>query len=260
MVHPDQPAAAATEETHFGFTNIPLDEKQERVDDVFHKVANRYDLMNDLMSGGLHRLWKDVFVAKIRPSRARAFRHLDVAGGTGDIAFRVAAAGGRDRGDGRSTSMATCSRVGRDRAAQARGSANKLRFVQGNAEELPLADAASTPIRSPSASATCRASSARSAEAYRVLKRGGHFLCLEFSNVDVPVFDRPLRSLFLRGHPGDRQGRHRRRRALSLSRRVDPQVSRRRNLPRHDRRRRFSRVGLTRLTGGIVAIHSGWKL
>ena len=76
------------EDTHFGFSRVPLQSKQARVDDVFHKVASRYDLMNDLMSGGLHRIWKDIFTARIRPFRKARFRHLDVAGGTGDIAFR----------------------------------------------------------------------------------------------------------------------------------------------------------------------------
>src|ERR1700730_16586506 len=81
------------EETHFGFSRLPLQDKQARVDAVFHKVASRYDLMNDLMSGGLHRIWKDILVSRIMPSRRIRFRHLDVAGGTGDIAFRVARGG-----------------------------------------------------------------------------------------------------------------------------------------------------------------------
>src|SRR3984957_11066132 len=82
-------------QTHFGFRTVDLDHKQAMVDDVFHRVARRYDLMNDLMSGGLHRAWKDALVTVIDPPRsARPFRLVDVAGGTGDIAFRVAAAGG----------------------------------------------------------------------------------------------------------------------------------------------------------------------
>src|SRR5580700_9182995 len=81
------------EETHFGFSRLPLADKQARVDAVFHRVASRYDLMNDLMSGGLHRIWKEIFVSRVKPSRKVRFRHLDVAGGTGDIAFRVAKAG-----------------------------------------------------------------------------------------------------------------------------------------------------------------------
>src|SRR5438270_10647871 len=83
------------EQTDFGFQTVPLDDKQRRVDDVFHSVAGRYDLMNDLMSGGLHRAWKDVLVTAVDPPRnGRPFSLLDLAGGTGDIAFRVVAEGG----------------------------------------------------------------------------------------------------------------------------------------------------------------------
>src|SRR3972149_6605184 len=79
----------------FGFRQVPLDDKQALVDDVFHSVARRYDLMNDLMSGGLHRAWKDALVSAVHPPKSeRAFAHLDLAGGTGDVAFRVVEAGG----------------------------------------------------------------------------------------------------------------------------------------------------------------------
>src|SRR5437588_5651493 len=87
--------ASAGDATYFGFQEIPLRDKQRRVDDVFHSVAGRYDLMNDLMSGGLHRAWKDVLVTAVNPPKtARRFALLDIAGGTGDIAFRILAAGG----------------------------------------------------------------------------------------------------------------------------------------------------------------------
>ena len=82
-------------DTHFGFRQVPLADKQALVDDVFHRVARRYDLMNDLMTGGLHRAWKDDLVTALNPPKGTApFRVLDVAGGTGDIAFRVIDAGG----------------------------------------------------------------------------------------------------------------------------------------------------------------------
>ena len=205
---------AARDETHFGRRTVRLDEKQGLVDAVFHKVADRYDVMNDLMSFGLHRVWKDVLVAKVRPSLARPFAHLDVAGGTGDVAFRVARAGGPLTTVTVVDINADMLRVGAERAARAVASRHRVTFVEANAEALPLRRRrASTPIRSPSAFATCRASRRRSAEAYRVLKRGGRFLCLEFSRVDVPVLDRALRRLFLRRHSGDRQGGRRRRRA-----------------------------------------------
>src|SRR3954463_10962701 len=86
--------ADETDRTHFGFKSVPRAEKQERVNNVFHTVARRYDLMNDLMSAGLHRAWKDALVTTLKPPKRRPFRHLDVAGGTGDVAFSVPDAGG----------------------------------------------------------------------------------------------------------------------------------------------------------------------
>ena len=83
------PHGQAGEETHFGFSTVALQEKQRLVDDVFHKVARRYDIMNDVMSAGVHRLWKEALVTALRPSQTRPLSLLDVAGGTGDIAFRV---------------------------------------------------------------------------------------------------------------------------------------------------------------------------
>src|ERR1700733_6351525 len=91
---PTEEFAGSPETTHFGFRDVPLGAKQAMVDDVFHSVANRYDLMNDLMSGGLHRAWKSALVSAVNPPKSRAFSLLDLAGGTGDVAFRVLAGGG----------------------------------------------------------------------------------------------------------------------------------------------------------------------
>lgn len=131
---------ARREETHFGERTVPLEEKQGLVDGVFHSVARRYDLMNDLMSGGLHRAWKDALVTAVNPPRSdRDFALLDLAGGTGDIAFRVAEAGGYG------TRAVVCDinagmlEVGRERAI-ARGLDDRVTFEQGNAEELPYPD------------------------------------------------------------------------------------------------------------------------
>src|ERR1700676_2611145 len=94
MNAPPEDSRANPETTHFGFRDVPLASKQTLVDDVFHSVANRYDLMNDLMSAGLHRAWKDALVTAVNPPKSRGFSLLDLAGGTGDVAFRVLAAGG----------------------------------------------------------------------------------------------------------------------------------------------------------------------
>src|SRR5258705_2968371 len=127
-------------DTHFGFRTVGIDHKQAMVDEVFDKVAPRYDLMNDLMSGGLHRVWKDILVTAVNPPRnERSFSALDVAGGTGDVAFRIVEAGGA------ATRVTVCDineemlSVGRERAAQRRRE-DRVNFMAGNAESLPFRD------------------------------------------------------------------------------------------------------------------------
>src|ERR1700675_2545210 len=127
------------ETAHFGSRQVPLIEKQALVDDVFHSVAHRYDLMNDLMSFGLHRAWKDALVAKVRPSLTRPFAHVDVAGGTGDVAFRVAKAGGPLTEVTVVDVNGDMLRVGEKRAGR-RAFSKRLTFIEGNAEALPLPD------------------------------------------------------------------------------------------------------------------------
>lgn len=252
---PRHPTGAET--THFGFADVALDHKQRLVDDVFHKVADRYDIMNDVMSGGLHRMWKDVLVAQVKPSRRGPFRHLDVAGGTGDVARRVAAAGGPRTEVTVLDINADMLRVGQRRLG---AYARDLRFVAGNAEVLPLPDRTydcytiAFGIRN-----VPRIPQALS-EAYRVLKRGGHFLCLEFSSVDVPGLDRIYDAFSFNLIPT--MGRF-------IAGDAEPYrylVESIRRFPKPDAfsdmiaEAGFRRVTATRLTGGVVAIHSGWKL
>src|SRR5271170_3704332 len=128
-----------TETAHFGSRQVPLDDKQALVDDVFHSVARRYDLMNDLMSLGLHRAWKDALVTAVNPPKNRPFSLLDIAGGTGDVALRVVAAGGPDTRATVSDINAEMLDVGRTRiTAQARDDA--ISFAEANAESLPFTD------------------------------------------------------------------------------------------------------------------------
>ena len=180
---------AAPDETHFGQRTIRLDEKQGLVDDVFHRVAGRYDVMNDLMSFGLHRLWKDALVAKVRPSRLRPFAHIDVAGGTGDVAVRVADAGGPLTAVTVVDVNADMLRVAADRAAM-RSDSSRLTFIEGNAEALPLPDSRFDAYTIAFGIRNVPRIERALSEAYRVLKRGGHYLCLEFSRVDLPVIEK----------------------------------------------------------------------
>jgi demethylmenaquinone methyltransferase / 2-methoxy-6-polyprenyl-1,4-benzoquinol methylase len=246
--------------THFGFETVPLGAKQARVDDVFHKVASRYDLMNDLMSMGLHRLWKEDLVSRVNPPKTRPFRHLDVAGGTGDVAFRVLKAGGPETDVTVLDVNAEMLGVGRERADGLFPDDPRIRFVQGNAEELDLhsntfdAYTIAFGIRNvPRIDRALR-------EAQRVLKRGGRFLCLEFSHVDIPGLDTIYNSYSFNLIPpigrlvtGDAQPYQ----YLVESIRKFPRPA---VFSAMIEEAGFRRVTASPLTGGVVAIHSGWKL
>ena len=252
--------AAPRDETHFGYSTIPLDEKQGRVDDVFHSVARRYDLMNDLMSGGLHRAWKDALLTAVNPPKGdRDFRLLDLAGGTGDVAFRVAQAGGAN------TRVTVCDinaemlAVGAERAAQ-RGLDHTVTFEQGNAEELPYADKSFDCVTIAFGIRNVPRIDRALAEAHRVLKIGGRFLCLEFSSVDVPGLDALYELYSFKLIPrigaavtGDREAYQ----YLVESIRKFPKPK---AFAAMIERAGFRRVSFRQLTGGVVALHSGWKL
>ena len=152
--------------THFGFRDVALGDKQTLVNDVFHSVASRYDLMNDLMSAGLHRVWKELMINALNPPRSDApFALLDIAGGTGDIAFRAAKAAGAGFHAIVCDINADMLEVGRERA-MAQHLDNRVSFVEGNAEALAFPDRRfdATPLRS--GFATCRGSTARCARRF----------------------------------------------------------------------------------------------
>jgi demethylmenaquinone methyltransferase/2-methoxy-6-polyprenyl-1,4-benzoquinol methylase len=247
------------ETTHFGFEDVPLGEKQGRVDDVFHKVAARYDLMNDLMSAGLHRLWKDTLVAMLRPPRGGQYRHLDVAGGTGDVAFRILDRAGTGAHVDVLDINASMLGVGAERAAE-RGYGDRIAFIEANAESLPQADRSYDGYTIAFGIRNVPRIPLALTEAHRVLKRGGRFLCLEFAPVDLPILDRiydtysfnvipPLGKLVT----GD--GEPYRYLVESI-----------RKFPRPDafaemiRAAGFRNVTWRSMSGGMVNIHSGWKL
>jgi demethylmenaquinone methyltransferase/2-methoxy-6-polyprenyl-1,4-benzoquinol methylase len=252
--------SGAGEKTHFGFRQVPLAGKQALVDDVFHSVAPRYDLMNDLMSGGLHRAWKDALVTAVDPPKsARPFLLLDLAGGTGDIAFRAAAAGGAGT---RATVIdinAQMLAIGRERALE-RGLDQAIAFVEGNAEALPFADGSYDCVSIAFGIRNVPRREAALAESHRVLRIGGRFLCLEFSCVDVPGLGQLYDFYSFNVIP-----------ALGRAVVNDAEAYRYlvesiRRFPRPDdfaammRTAGFQRVAFQPMTGGIVALHSGWRL
>jgi demethylmenaquinone methyltransferase/2-methoxy-6-polyprenyl-1,4-benzoquinol methylase len=243
---------------HFGSRKVPLADKQALIDDVFHSVAHRYDLMNDLMSFGLHRAWKEALVTAVNPPKTRPFALLDLAGGTGDVAFRAIAGGERVHAtvcDINADMLA----VGRERAA-ARGLGDGVTFIEANAEALPFAersfDAATIAFGIRNVPRIERAI----AEAFRVLKTGGHFLCLEFSAVDVPglagLYDfYSFNVIPALGHAVVGDADAYRYLVETIRRFPAPQA-----FAAMLREAGFARVSHQVVTGGIVALHSGWRL
>ena len=251
--------AAGGMETSYGFTRVDEGEKQPLVDEVFHKVAGRYDLMNDLMSGGLHRLWKDAMVAWLNPPARPGWRSLDVAGGTGDVAFRIV---GASRKAAHVTVLdinGSMLEVGRERAEK-RGIAASLDFVEANAEELPFEDETFDAYTIAFGIRNVPRIEVALAEAFRVLKTGGRFLCLEFSEVDMPLLDRIYEQWSFKAIPqigkavtGEAEPYS----YLVESIRKFPNQS---NFAAMIARAGFERVTFRNYSGGIAALHSGWKL
>ena len=180
----------AHETTHFGEQTVALADKQGLVNQVFHDVADRYDLMNDLMSGGVHRLWKDAMVAELAPPKGgtRPYRVLDMAGGTGDIGMRIINASVGYAEVVVSDINSDMLRVGAERARSWRYPA-QASFVEANAEELPFADQSFDAYTIAFGIRNVPRIQQALNEAHRVLKRGGRILVLEFSQVDVPVLE-----------------------------------------------------------------------
>ncbi|MEO6015262.1 MAG: bifunctional demethylmenaquinone methyltransferase/2-methoxy-6-polyprenyl-1,4-benzoquinol methylase UbiE [Devosia sp.] len=249
------------ETTHFGERTVPLEDKQALVDKVFHDVADRYDLMNDLMSGGVHRLWKDAMVARLAPPKTGSvpYRVLDMAGGTGDVAERILNASVGYAEVTVSDINSDMLRVGAERAKAWRFG-SQAKFVEANAEELPFADeyfdgyTIAFGIRNvPRIDKALR-------EAHRVLKRGGRLLVLEFSTVDVPGLDRIYKEWSDRAIPpigkavtGDAQPYQ----YLVESIRKFPNPAR---FSAMIENAGFKRVIHTAMTGNVAALHAAWKI
>lgn len=168
----------------FGQKHVSPDEKTGLVRGVFDSVADNYDLMNDLMSGGMHRLWKDMFVRRIRPRPG--LKYLDVAGGTGDIAFRLRSRLGPKADITIFDLNEHMLNVGRDRAAN-KGWLRSFEWVTGNAEDLPFPEAHFDVYTIAFGLRNVTRIDKALAEAARVLKPGGRFYCLEFSQVQEPL-------------------------------------------------------------------------
>ncbi len=250
---PDSEFAQGT--THFGFRTVGEDEKSSLVRAVFDDVAPRYDLMNDLMSMGIHRLWKAAMLDWLRPRPGMAL--LDVGGGTGDIAFRFRARGGGP--------VVVCDinremlAVGRDRAID-RNLTEDIEWVCGDAEALPIPDRSVDAYTIAFCLRNVTHIDQALGEARRVLRPGGRFLCLEFSHVVLPVLRQIYDQYSFRVLPwlGEvvASNRDAYQYLVESIRRFPPQAQ----LAARMEAAGLGAVKYRNLSGGIAALHSGWRL
>ncbi|KAF7814398.1 2-methoxy-6-polyprenyl-1,4-benzoquinol methylase, mitochondrial [Senna tora] len=276
--------------TSFGFKEVNEEEKAQMVGKVFSNVAAKYDVMNDLMSAGLHRLWKDRLVSKLNPFRG--MKHLDVAGGTGDVAFRILETTNKVKQRGlkdvlestldEETQIYVCDinskmlNVGKQRALERGfGQDRSLIWVEGDAENLSFKNDSMDGYTIAFGIRNVTHIEKVLSEAHRVLKRGGRFLCLELSHVDIPIF-KELYDLYsfsvvpAMGEmvAGDRESYQY---LVESIRRFPPQALMYACLPEHTKTREekfasmiadagFQNVEYENLVGGVVAIHSGLKI
>ena len=241
----------------FGFASVAEGARQGLVNQVFSKVAPRYDLMNDLMSGGLHRLWKDDLIGALAPPKGDTpFGLLDVAGGTGDVAFRFLDAGGTGA---RAVICDISPEMMEAGKARAKGR-EALTFVQGNAENLPFEDRSFDAYTIAFGIRNVTHVDKALSEAFRMLKPGGRFLCLEFSSVEMPLLDTLYDAYSFTAIPrlgqlvaGDAESY---RYLVESIRRFPDQEC----FAEMIRDAGFERVRYRNLTGGIAAIHAAWRL
>ncbi len=237
----------------FGYEEIPAEEKIARVGAVFSGVAKKYDIMNDAMSGGMHRLWKDRFVRRVKPRAGE--RILDMAGGTGDIAFRMAPSGAEITVSDINQDMLD---VGLERAVK-KGLTDFVWSCQ-NAEELNFPDRQFDAYTIAFGIRNVTHIDRALAEAYRVLKHGGRFFCLEFSTTTWPGFKEVYDNYSHKLVPqigkmiaGDEDSY---RYLIESIRRFPP-------MPEFEamiRKAGFVQTRVEPIMGGLVAIHSGWKI
>ena len=242
-----------SDKVNFGDQQVSPEEKTRRVGAVFSSVARRYDLMNDLMSGGMHRLWKDRFVARVKPRAGEAM--LDMAGGTGDVAFRMARRGARVTVADINADMLE---IGKQRAEA--HSLTGLTWKVENAERLGFEDLSFDAYTIVFGIRNVTDIPAALREANRVLKRGGRFFCMEFSSSDWPGFSNLYEAWASNVIPrigkavaADEESY----RYLVESIRRFPRPNAFKSMVQDAG---FVRAAAEPMLGGLVTIHSGWKI
>ncbi|WP_404714009.1 bifunctional demethylmenaquinone methyltransferase/2-methoxy-6-polyprenyl-1,4-benzoquinol methylase UbiE [Sphingomonas sp. MMS24-J13] len=237
----------------FGYTDVTPAEKTAKVGEVFARVARRYDIMNDAMSGGMHRLWKDRFVARIKPREGE--RILDLAGGTGDIAFRMAKHGAHVTVTDINPAMLD---VGRERAVKK--GIEGLEWGVENAETLSFSDSQFDAVTIAFGIRNVTHIQQALGEAHRVLKRGGRFFCLEFSTTLWPgfadVYDFYSHKIVPKLGKAIAQDEESYRYLIESIRRFPDMETFKGMIAKAG----FVQAKAEPILGGLVAIHSGWKI
>lgn len=249
-------ASPETKTTHFGFKTVNEDEKEKLVANVFHSVADKYDVMNDLMSFGVHRLWKryTIEMSGVR----KGHRVLDIAGGTGDLTYAFSKRVGPEGSVVLADINESMLKVGRDRLAD-RGVAGNLEVVQANAEHLPFADNEFNVITIAFGLRNVTHKDAALKEMYRVLKPGGRLLVLEFSKPQHELLNKAYDTYSFKilpkmGELVAQDSESYQYLAESIRKHPDQQT-----LKDMMHEAGFDRVTYHNLTGGIVALHRGVK-
>ncbi|WP_306252176.1 bifunctional demethylmenaquinone methyltransferase/2-methoxy-6-polyprenyl-1,4-benzoquinol methylase UbiE [Parvularcula sp. IMCC14364] len=248
----------------FGFQDVPATEKEGMVRAVFDSVADNYDLMNDLMSAGIHRVWKSLLLDRLNPQPGQHL--LDVAGGTGDIALGFLKRAGERPERGRIPASATVCDINhamlkagrtRDEAQDAKG---QITRSCGDAQNLPFPDRSFDAYTIGFGIRNVTDMDQALTEAYRVLRPGGHFFCLEFSHPITDGFQKVYDSYSFNVIPwlGEKVANDREsyQYLVESIRRFPSQEA----FADKIRRAGFSRVGYENLSGGIAALHTGWRL
>ncbi|CAI5728569.1 unnamed protein product [Peronospora destructor] len=256
---------ASSPMTHFGFQQVPEEDKERMVASVFHNVAERYDVMNDFMSGGMHRVWKDSFVETLHP--IGPLKCLDVAGGTGDIAFRIAEQLSKTSRGTEESHITVCDinssmlEVGKERAAKVwqHVDPSLFRWIEGNAEHLDFQDDSFDVYTIVFGIRNVTHVDRAIQEAYRVLKPGGRFMCMEFSQVPNPLIRQIYDAYSFNVIPflGDKVANDRAsyQYLVESIRRFPPQEKFKAMIEDAG----FKHVTYTNFTFGVTAMHSGFK-
>lgn len=244
--------------THFGYSTVNLEEKAGLVQSLFSDVAVSYDLMNDVMSFGVHRIWKDALINWVKPQKGQAF--LDLAGGTGDIAFRISKATSGKQKDITVCDLTPAMLLEGKKRAEKTIDLGQISWVAGDAMDLPFATNSFDVVTMAFGLRNVAVQDKAIEEIYRVLRPGGRFFCLEFSKVVLPLLDKAYDAFSFRVIPLMGQMIANDRTSYQYLVESIRQFPDQKTLSKMFLSQGFDRSSYQNLSGGIAAIHQGIKI